>query len=235
MRSGYSETHGANVKTFGNRVVNVSQRQRIVSVTIGAFLLSRVLKKGGLLKALVGGYLVYRGASGHCYLSNQIQRNKYTEKAESVNIRTTLIVNKPREEVYNFWRKLENLPLFMTHLKSVREVDDRLSHWEAKVPGNVTTISWDAEIVKEEAGRMISWRSLPGATIENAGKVDFQDALGHQGTELRIVITYRPPAGKIGSGLAWLLNPVFRKLIKKDVKNFKQYIETGYLQATEGY
>lgn len=80
---------------------------------------------------------------------------------------------------------------------------------------------------------MISWKSLPGATIENAGKVDFQDSLGDQGTELRVVITYRPPAGKVGGGIAWLLNPVFRKMIENDIINFKQYIETGFLASVE--
>ena len=234
MQSSYSESNGNKPQNYGTNVINVNSRERIVSVAVGAFLLARLLKKGGLMKALVGGYLVYRGASGNCPVYGQIQRSRYTDKAESVNIRTTLIVNKPRHEVYDFWRKLENLPLFMSHLKTVKEIDETKSHWEANVPGNVTTINWDAEIVKEEEGRMISWRSLPGATVENAGKVDFQDALGRQGTELRIVISYRPPAGKVGSGIAWLLNPMFKKMIRNDVKNFKQYIETGYLQATEG-
>lgn len=233
MQSNYSNPITKRIQNYGTKTINVDDNERLLSVTLGTYLLTRGLKKRSLLKTIIGGYLLYRGTSGHCVAYGQIQRNKYTDKPESVNIQTTLIVNKPKQEVYDFWRKLENLPLFMKHLKSVKEVDDKKSHWEANVPGNLTTISWDAEIIKEEEGKLISWKSLPGATIENAGKVDFQDALGDQGTELRVVITYRPPAGKVGGGIAWLLNPVFRKMIENDIVNFKQYIETGFLTSIE--
>ena len=222
------------ITNYGTTVVNVGSGERIISAVVGTIFLGRGLKKKSLLRTIIGGFLLYRGASGHCPAYSQIQRSKYTSKAESVNIKTSFIVNKPKQEVYEFWRKLENLPLFMTHLKSVRDIDGKRSHWEANVPGNLTTISWDAEIVKEEDGTLLSWKSLPGATIENAGKVNFRDALGHGGTELNVVITYRPPAGKLGSGIAWLLNPVFRKMIETDITNFKQYMETGYLPALEG-
>ena len=69
--------------------------------------------------------------------------------------------------------------------------------------------------------------------INNAGKVTFHDAAGGQGTELEVVISYHPPAGEIGSGLAKALNPVFEKLIRQDVMNFKEYIETKYRGGTE--
>ncbi len=221
------------IENYGTTTINVSEKERVISVLLGAFFLSRGLKKKSLLRTIFGGYLMYRGASGHCPAYSAMQRSRYTSRAESVNIKTTFIVNKPRQEVYDFWRKLENLPLFMKHLASVTQYDDTQSHWEAKVPGNVTKLEWDAEIVKEVDGSFIGWKSLPGSTVENAGKVDFRDALGHQGTELNVVITYRPPAGKIGSGIASLLNPVFRKMIETDISNFKEYIETGRLADSE--
>lgn len=233
MQSSNSDTTNKGILNYGTSVINVSNRERIVSAAIGTYLLTRGLKKFSIIKTLLGGYLVYRGASGHCPAYSAMQRSKYTDRQESVNIKTTLTVNKPRQEVYEFWRKLENLPLFMTHLNSVRELDSTRSHWEAKIPGNVVNISWDAEIVKENDGSLISWKSLPGATVENAGKVDFSDALGGEGTELNVMITYRPPAGQVGSGLAWLLNPVFKNMIQTDIRNFKDYIETGSLPAAK--
>ncbi len=234
MSSDFSPAAPKRVQNYGTTVVNVNHRERLISIVAGSLFIVRALKKNSLLSSVIGGFLVYRGASGHCPLYSQIQRSKYTDRAESVNIQTTLIVNKPKSEVYDFWRKLENLPLFMKHLASVREADDKKSHWEANLPGNVTTIGWDAKIVKEEENTMLSWKSLPGATIENAGKVTFKDALGHQGTELGVMITYRPPAGKIGSGLAWLLNPLFTRMIEDDIKNFKVYIETGSVEKANG-
>ena len=48
-----------------------------------------------------------------------------------------------------------------------------------------------------------------------------------------MVIIYYPPAGELGSGVAKLLNPVFEKLIRQDVLNFKEYIETKHNPKTE--
>ena len=56
----------------------------------------------------------------------------------------------------------------------------------------------------------------------------FHDALGGQGTELEVVMIYHPPAGEIGAGLAKALTPVFEKMIRQDVMNFKEYIETKH-------
>ena len=212
-----------------DRKCNVSNFERGLSIAIGAWMLHRGLKKltkspiKNLTKATSGAWLLARGASGFCpvYDYFDIDGNKTT----SVNIRSTVVVNKPKNEVYAFWRRLENLPLFMRHLESVQEIDARKSHWEAKIPNNMVTLKWDAEIVKDDENSLLSWQSLPGSTIENAGKVEFRNALGDRGTEVRIMITYRPPAGNIGTQVARLFNPMFEKMVKEDVTNFKQFIE----------
>jgi uncharacterized membrane protein len=182
--------------------------------------------KKKIAMAIAGGYLAYRGITGHCDVYKLAGKRKLPDTVKNINIRTLVTVNKPREDVYAFWRKLSNLPLFMSHLKSVEVLDDKRSHWEAKIPGDVIKLEWDAEIVKEIEGELISWNSLPHASIQNAGKVEFRDA-DENGTEIRVVITYRAPFGDVGEGITSLFNPMFEKMIKKDVKNFKRYIETG--------
>lgn len=222
----------------GSGVVNVGQTERMISVGLGAFLLSSGLGNltshpiKGLLRTVIGGALLYRGASGHCPVYASMGKTKGVGHTPAINIRTGLIVNKPKDEVYAFWRKLENLPLFMKHLASVTEIDQKHSHWEATIPGNIGKIKWNAEIVKEEPGSMIGWQSIPNATIHNAGKVVFNDAMGGQGTELEVVISYTPPAGELGSGVAKMLNPMFEKIIRQDVMNFKEYIETKHNAKT---
>jgi len=232
----YGSWHADNEFTpqSGSGIVNVGQNERIASAAFGAWLLSSGLNSlfkhpiNGLLKTALGGYLLYRGTSGHCVVYESMGKTKGVTHTQNVNIRTGLIVNKPKDEEYAFWRKLENLPLFMKHLASVTEIDSKHSHWEAIVPGNIGRVKWNAEIVKEEPGQLIGWQSIPNSTINNAGKVTFHDALGGEGTELEVVMTYHPPAGEIGSGIARMLTPVFEKMIRQDVMNFKDYIETKY-------
>lgn len=209
---------------------NVSNFERGLSIGIGALLVYSAISNfrktpvRSVFRAALGAGIVLRGASGNCPVYSKL--NIDGTKAESVNFRTVLKVNKPRMEVYSAWRNLGTLPRFMKHLKNVTEIDGTRSHWEAKIPqGSPVSLSWDAEIVKDEPGTLLSWRSTPGASIYNAGKVEFHDALGDKGTEIRVTIIYRPPAGNIGTGIAKLFNPLFRKIVREDVMNFKQYIE----------
>lgn len=225
----------------GTGVVNVGQTERMVSVGLGAFLLSSGLGNltkhpiKGLLRTIMGGALLYRGVSGHCPVYASMGKTKGVSHTQAINIRTGLIVNKPKDEVYAFWRKLENLPLFMKHLASVTEIDAKHSHWEAEVPGGVGRVKWNAEIVKEEEGHLIGWQSIPNSTVNNAGKVTFKEALGGQGTELEVVISYHPPAGELGAGIAKSLNPVLEKMIRQDIMNFKDYIETKHQSPASSY
>lgn len=214
-----------------SNIINVSWPERMVSTTLGALLLTNGVGNlfrnpiSAILKTAVGGYLVYRGASGNCALYSMLGNKENLVHAGSINVRTTMVVNKPRAEVYQYWRKLSNLPLFMEHLKTVEEKDNKRSHWEALLPGNLGVIKWEAEIVEEEENRKIAWRSLEGSMIDNAGKVVFEEALGGQGTKLDIVISYRPPAGDIGRGIASMLNGTVEKYIREDVANFKDHIQ----------
>jgi uncharacterized membrane protein len=215
--------------------INVDVPERIASVLAGSLLLGNAIGKGkfGLLRMALGGFLLYRGATGHCPGYSALGKEHIPDPIKNINIRTTIAVNRPRQVVYDFWRKLENLPLFMEHLEKVEEKDDRTSHWEAKVPGGLGTISWDAVIVEEREGSFIGWNSLPGATVENAGKVEFRE-IGDGWTEIYAVITYRAPLGAVGQGVSALLNPVFEKLVRSDIKNFKQFVEGGGIPSPDG-
>lgn len=225
-----------NSETGAKLSVNVGKIERIASIIGGSLLIYQAMRKGDqkfqLPAALAGLYLFARGATGHDTIYSLAGKHKLPDTVQNINIITKMTVNRPRHEVYNFWRKLSNLPLFMEHLKEVEVIDDKRSHWVAKVPGHLGTIEWDAEIVKEIDGELLGWNSLPHATINNAGKVEFRDAY-ENGTEVTVVITYRAPFGDVGEGIASLLTPMVKKMILKDVKGFKRYIEAGDI-ATVG-
>jgi uncharacterized membrane protein len=212
-----------------NNVINVSWPERLISATTGVALIGKGLNNftrhpvKSFLQSMLGGYLLYRGASGNCPGYTALGKTRGVTRTPAINVRTTLIVKRPRNEVYRFWRKLENLPTFMHHLASVREVDAMHSRWEAIIPANLGRIRWNAEIVKDEYGTLIGWQSIAGSSIENAGRVEFRDV--EEGTELRVTITYRPPAGDIGVALAKIINPGFQKIIERDIHQFKDYIE----------
>lgn len=223
-----------NSSVNGKPDINVTVAERVISTMIGSYLLLRALRKRnlGIINGAAAGFLLYRGLSGHCPGYLAMGKKKLPDPVKNINIRTTITVNKPRHEVYAFWRKLDNLPLFMKHLHSVEVLDGKQSKWKARIPGGLGTIQWMAEITKEEEGSLLGWNSLAGAAVDNAGKVTFTDA-GENGTEIHAVISYRAPLGKAGESVARLFNQVFEDMIKEDIRNFKRYIETGEIPTIE--
>lgn len=210
---------------------NIGDLERAISVLGGCYLLYDALKnKRSIPEIGAGAFMLYRGLSGYCPASHAGEK-LFTRRADepsgsNVNIHARLIVKRPVSEVYNFWRHLGNLPLFMEHLEGVTVLGPTHSEWKAKLPGGIGTVTWKAEIVKEEPYKFIGWRSMPGSTISNAGKVSFKDA-GELGTLVHIVFSYHAPLGMAGEEIAKLLNPVFEKMVRKDVMGFKRYMETG--------
>jgi uncharacterized membrane protein len=135
-------------------------------------------------------------------------------------------INRPPDEVYRFWRNLGNLPAFMNFLESVEVLDDRRSHWVARLPlGGV--IEWQAEIVADRPGELIAWRTLPGARVAHTGEVRFVRAPAGRGTEVRVFMLFQPPGGPLGVTVARLFGRAPAVQIAQDLRRFKQVMETG--------
>jgi uncharacterized membrane protein len=204
---------------------NVSAIERILMVTAGGYLLYNGLSKNDKSISQIGsgGAMLLRGLSGYCPVYDAVDHLK-NDKASNVNIRVNSIINKPVSEVYSFWRDFENLPKFMNHLESVKPLTYTTSRWTAKGPAGIGKLSWEAEIIKDEKERLISWNSLPDSSIKNAGKVVFRP-MG-KGTEIIVTISYHAPLGVAGESAAKLLNPYFEKLVHDDIVNLKTYLES---------
>ena len=222
----------------GSSNLNVGASERIISVLGGAALTFWGMKKfpraNSISLTLAGGYLLARGVSGYCPVSSLLNRNTYNKKARAMEITGTFTINRPRAEVYSYWRNLENLPRFMKHLEEVVAIDDKRSTWKARIPGGVGTIRWEAEIIEDQENDYICWCSLPHSTLDNAGEIRFSDAPGNRGTEIHATISYRLPAGDAGSIVGKLFNPLVEQLVKEDLRRFKNIMETGEIPTTEG-
>jgi uncharacterized membrane protein len=154
--------------------------------------------------------------------AQQLNRDK-NDRAVRV---TSITINRPPEEVYSFWRNLENLPRFMSHLESVQVRDGNRSRWKATAPAGMT-VEWDAEITEDRPNELIAWRSLEGADVEHSGSVRFARAPGDRGTQVKVAMVYNPPGGVIGIGIAKLFGEEPGEQIKGDLYRFKQVMETG--------
>lgn len=169
-----------------------------------------------------------RPSNGHASRMSRLHGSALAQQAPEAGIRVTAstTVNKPREAVYRFWRDLQNLPRFMSHLEEVRVTSDKRSHWKAKAPAGLT-VEWDAELTEDRPGELLAWRSLEPADVANQGSVRFVAAAGGRGTEMHVELQYDPPGGVIGATLAKLFGEEPGQQVRSDLRRFKQVMETG--------
>ncbi|WP_336973018.1 SRPBCC family protein [Sphingobium aromaticiconvertens] len=138
----------------------------------------------------------------------------------------TVTVNRPRAELFAYWRDFSNLPRFMENLVSVEKLDDRRFRWVVKAPAG-QTVEWIAAITEEKQDGFIAWASEHGADVPNSGRIDFRDAPGGRGTWVSATILYDPPAGIIGKVIATMFQREPAIQARRELRRFKQLMETG--------
>jgi uncharacterized membrane protein len=181
--------------------------------------ISRRSKSGAALAA-AGGVLVYGGS-------------RLNSQPGTIHAESGFTVNVTPEEAYRFWLNFENLPKFMSHLQSVRKIDDRRSEWVARGPLQLR-IKWNAEIVDQRENEWIVWRSDPNMAFRNSGSVQFRRAPGNRGTEVTVALQYDIPAGPVGKAFARLFGKDPSQAIYEDLRHFKQLMEAGEIATTVG-
>jgi uncharacterized membrane protein len=219
--------------------VNVGIFERGASVTMGTALLALALsqrrKPEAFAFGLAGAYLAWRGATGHCPLYEALDTGtaEYSEDErldagghDDVSIEAVATIARPPDEVYAFFRRLENAPRFMAFIESVHETGATRSRWVARTPAG-QTLEWEAEILEDIPGELIAWRSDPEALLLHAGAVRFRPAPGGRGTEVRLDIEYDPPASAIGRSIAMLFGPATEYRVEEDLRRLKQLLEAG--------
>lgn len=221
---------------FSHAPQNISNAERWASAAVGGVLTVFGLLRGrttGWIAAGAGVGLLYRGLTGHCacYEMLGIDTAEYRPATGvparyGVRVEEAVKIHRSPEQLFAFWRDVENLPQFMRHLKRVDAIDSCRSHWVAEGPLGIQ-VEWDAEIFNERSGEMIAWRSLPGGDIQTAGSVHFEPSEPDGGTVVRVSMKYNPPAGKIGEGIASLLGSGLDQQICDDLANLKQVLEAG--------
>ena len=152
---------------------------------------------------------------------------------QGIHVEKYITINRSAAEIYQFWRNFENLPSFMNHLEAVEVLDEQRSRWQAKAPLGFK-VGWEAAIIDDTPNERISWRSLAGADVPNAGSVRFKPATGGRGTVVAVTIEYDPPGGAVGATIAKLFGKEPGQQVQDDLRALKQVMETGEVVRSEG-
>lgn len=147
-------------------------------------------------------------------------------EGEDAIVGRTVTIDRPREEIFAFWRDFPNLARVMENIERIETIDRARSRWTVKAPAG-RTVEWDSIVTYEEPGRLIVWQSAEGSDIRSSGRVEFLDAAPGRGTMVRATISYDPPGGMLGEWLAKLFQREPEAQTRRDLRRLKQFLETG--------
>ena len=214
---------------------NVGNIERIVTLAAGAALLGYAWRQRSRGLGLTSAGLIARGATGFCpaYAALGVDHSETKHAlsgAKGVHVRESITVNASPEELYTFWRRLDQLPSVMPHLERIEQIDFKVSRWTAKAFGQVP-VTWNAEIINEVPFETIGWKTLPGESIQHAGSVLFKRLPGTNGTDVRVHLQYSPPGGKAAAWFAALVGQDPAKLTREGLAALKARCESRAVQA----
>jgi uncharacterized membrane protein len=215
--------------------INVGRNERLISgvagVALGLYSLRRKRLRGLLLP--IAGSLISRAVTGRCAVNRAIGRNSALEdertspvasvgRGDGIKVEQAVTINRPREEIFRFWRNFENLPRIMDHLRRFRSWTSSGPTGSPRVPQGPGGVGRRDQ---RDPGRADQLAPLPGSQVAHAGSVHFLPAQD-DATEVRVILRYDPPAGKVGAAVARLFgeNP---HQVAEDLRRFKRVMEAS--------
>lgn len=202
---------------------NISKLERIAMIAAGSYLLYKAFKADNkatkAAEVLAGGTMLARGITGYCPLYNSMDSGKLSGK--KVEFNSSVTVDQSPEEAYENWRKLENLPTFLKHISKVNEINKTDSEWTVEGPGGIGKITWQSQILVDEPGKVLSWKSLEGSSVNNSGKITFTEVAPGQ-TRVDVKIGYKAPFGIAGEKVAQWLQSFGERKLNEEVQGFQK-------------
>jgi uncharacterized membrane protein len=185
--------------------------------------------RAGLLGVLAGGAALAFAARA------AMQRGGWsgaqgTGRAHAMEVEKSIQIAATPDQVYRLWSDYDNFPRFMSMVEEVRPLGGDRSHWVVKGPAGAR-VEWDAVITERTPGRLLAWRSEPGASVEHAGRVQF--APSGTGTRVTVRMSYRPPGGRLGHAIASLFGRNPGQEMDADLERMKSFVEDNRAAAGE--
>jgi uncharacterized membrane protein len=144
-------------------------------------------------------------------------------------VRTSAKIQADAMRLYELWSDLESVPQWKEQVVAVTKTGETTAHWVMRKGDS--TLEWDAEVLADEPGRKVAWRSITG-DVSTAGEVIFEPSLAGQGT--MVTVLQQLNVGKLATLWETLTGRNPKQAIIEDLRHFKALAETGEIPRTQG-
>lgn len=225
-----SSIENAQQSSSGIGTTNISKWERLASIiggsglTIAGAVLDlshRKLSIGGIVLALSGGALIYRGAAGHSFIYQGLGINTAENGTDNAGtllaqkIEIAMMIYRSPDDMYHFWENLDSVNALTS-------------------ANTMPTREQGQKIIEEKEYERRAWNELKEAVVAHKGYVHFDHAPADRGTEVRVTFEYNPPGGKLGTKAANLLSKPIKLQLTEKLRHFKEVMEAGEIPTTKG-
>jgi uncharacterized membrane protein len=185
---------------------------------------------GASRRTLPGALLAAAGVGLLARAATNLDTRRLTgigAKRRAVDIQKTITIDAPVDRVFGFWTAYENFPRFMSNVRDVRPSSrEGQSHWTVAGPAGVP-VEFDAVVSAFVPNEAFAWRTIEGSPVAHAGLIRFEPA-GEGQTRVHIRMSYNPPGGWLGHGIAAVFGVDPKRSLDADLVRMKTLIETGH-------
>jgi uncharacterized membrane protein len=136
-------------------------------------------------------------------------------RRRSVDLRMSVVVERPIREVFEFCRDFENFPRIVDALLEVQDFQDGRSHWAVRSPTG-QSIEWDATVTKYVPNSVIAWESVKGSPVHASGLMRFAP-LSDAETRVDISLSYRPMRTDLAEAIRSFVHPPNNTRLRSEV------------------
>jgi len=143
-------------------------------------------------------------------------------------VRTSALVQEEPQKLYELWHDLEKVPAWQEEIVSVSKTGAKTSHWVLQ--SGDKTIEWDAELLADEPGKRIAWKSI-GGDVHEAGEVIFEASPGNRGTMVTVLMEFE--MGVLTRMVKTFTGRDPKQAVVENLRHFKALAETGEIPRSQ--
>jgi uncharacterized membrane protein len=141
----------------------------------------------------------------------------------------SVIIERPVEAVYEFYRDFRNLPAFLGDVMNIEETGPATSRWTIQGPLHIRT-HWTIKVTEERTNESIRYETVSAGSLRTYWEIYFSPGRNAGQTEVREVL--RSPLGRLGRAALALIGKFPAHEVSANLHRLKQVMETGRVTDT---
>src|SRR5262245_14860099 len=151
-----------------------------------------------------------------------------TQGRSDNTIETSVTIQRPVEEVFEFYRNFKNLPSFLGDVMAIDEIGPSTSRWTIQDPLSIR-VRWTTRVTEERTNELIRYETVsPG--LKTYWEIHFAPGSAANETNVREVM--RAPLERLGRAVLALIGKFPAEEASSNLHRLKELMETGRVTNT---